>query len=431
MSTDSYGGFLFIFDEPARAEAIRKDIERNISFTDTFSDLDWPLESREVFLLSLDERSLPYASLVKRGHLVATGKRSIQFDQFVALNPPIAFSELQPAFHTPINYFFARASSGAGRRLDTINWLELLARVKQLRPSIADDLDRLLAARHLPEPDTDKPGFRTMAEQKDAVNLAMRIAGFDHGLLSKAPLPAEQPAPFLSILGPIALREDKMIEHDAHVPFIDDLRLSYSEQSGRIVFTNGKERLYLMDVNRHPIEEALGVDLLYYSQQYNSFVLVQYKRLSKEGGRWRYRPSDDKNFQNELDRMTRCQLLMQGSGASVQAPQSFRLYPDPFHFKFCRSEVDEPASAEMIPGIYVPLTYLIRFQDSDIARGPRKGVYIGEDNIGRNYSNTLFIELVRNGWVGSYDLSTDGLKKVFHELIATGRSTILAMHDKV
>jgi len=437
---DEYSGFLFHFDEPERAELINQRIHDGTSFTDTLSDSDWSLQKREIFLLTFDER-LSAIALVIAGRAVATDKRLIRFERFVPIKDPLYFLELEREIGQNLRSFVVRASSGSGRRLIGM-WAEMLDAIKILRPYLEDDLNRLLAERELPEPDTDLLGYRTMIEQKDAVNLAMRMAGFDHKLLSRAPLPSDHPMPFLDVLDSLAqredelnecadsipLREDKMVEHDAHVTFFDDLKWSYRERGGRSFFTKGREKLYIMDVNRIPIEESLGVDLLYKSERFNSFILVQYKRLKNEAGHWRYRPSGDDNFQEELERMTRCQSLLKSQDDAPQALQNFRLYPDPFHFKFCWSEVDEPASTEMIPGMYVPLTYLIQFQDSDIALGPQKGVYIGEDNIGRNYSNTLFIDLVRNGWVGSCGVASDVLASIVDELIKTGRSVILATH---
>jgi hypothetical protein len=439
---DEYSGYLFDFDEPERAELINRRIHDGTSFTDTLSDSDWSLQKREIFLLTFDER-LSAIALVTSGHAVATDKRLIRFERFVPIKDAIFLPELENEISRDLRSFVARASSGSGRRLIGM-WAEVLDAVKILRPYLEDDLNRLLAEREQSEPDTDQPGYRTMIEQKDAVNVAMRIAGFDHKLLSRAPLPFEHPTPFLDILDSltqredklnenadsIPQREDKMVEHDAHVPFFDDLKLSHRERSGRTFFTNGRERLYIMDVNRHPIEEALGVDLLYYSYRFCSFVMVQYKRLACEAGGWKYRPSSDDNFRNELERMIRCQSLLNSQSDAPEALQNFRLYPDPFHFKFCWSEVDEPTSTEMIPGIYVPLKYLIQFKDSDMAIGPRKGVYIGEDNIGRNYSNSLFIELVRNGWVGSCGVASDVLEKIVQISNEKDRSLIFAEHTQ-
>ena len=41
-----------------------------------------------------------------------------------------------------------------------------------------------------------------------------------------------------------------------------------------------------------PLEQTLGVDLIYYQHQYRSYILVQYKRMSQNGiGGWEFRPT--------------------------------------------------------------------------------------------------------------------------------------------
>jgi hypothetical protein len=128
----------------------------------------------------------------------------------------------------------------------------------------------------------------------------------------------------------------------------------------------------------------------------------------------------------------RClQSLLGDPQIAANSLAHFRLHSDPFHFKFCKSTIADPRSSDMIPGTYVPLSYWEQFVNSPYARGPRNGIYVGEDNIGRNYSNTLFIDLVRNGWIGSSGVPTSTISTVVQELLATGDSVVLAAHYSV
>ena len=70
--------------------------------------------------------------------------------------------------------------------------------------------------------------------------------------------------------------------------------------AGVTVFEESGNQLTVINVNRTDVEHALGVDLVYYSHRFASFVLVQYKRMRRESGQNVYRrPS----LKHELERM--------------------------------------------------------------------------------------------------------------------------------
>ena len=70
-----------------------------------------------------------------------------------------------------------------------------------------------------------------------------------------------------------------------------------------VTLTNGTEQITILNCNRQPLEQALGMDLIYYSHRFQAFVLVQYKRMVDEGGSPGYRPYSDANHAKELARM--------------------------------------------------------------------------------------------------------------------------------
>jgi hypothetical protein len=160
-----------------------------------------------------------------------------------------------------------------------------------MRPNIAESLDRLDDLRRLSPELFRKPGYEVLAEERDAVNLALRMSGFDQNeLLDWVPPAGERLAPFLQDLQRARISEDQMIAHDAEV-FGDWERLK-RYQVGATVFRKGPERLTVMNINRHSIEHTLGVDLFYYQHRYDSYVMVQYKRMVKDNGAAIYRPTD-------------------------------------------------------------------------------------------------------------------------------------------
>jgi hypothetical protein len=52
--------------------------------------------------------------------------------------------------------------------------------------------------------------------------------------------------------------------------------------NGMVHFSRGAERLTVLNVNRRPLEQLTGADLIYHNETHDSFVLVQYKTMSRE-----------------------------------------------------------------------------------------------------------------------------------------------------
>ena len=425
-----YSGFVFSFDEPQRAESVRSLASKALVFTDTFSVRDWPNDEREIFLLSLEVGKMWGAALVTKQRQIATEKRVVRFEQFVSFTPSVSFAELHDSYGLIVKDHLANASTGHGRRMDPPTWNTLISALKSLRPYTATELDDLLQLRILPVIDIDQPGFVTMAEEKDAVNLILRLAGFDPIILTKAPLPQEKPLHYLEYAQPILqptlngqqhqLLEDQMINHDANV-FGDWIRVR-AEQAGPIRFIRNGQLLTTMNVNRHSVERTLGVDLLYYHHLYRSYVFVQYKRMDK-GKRtpWHYRP--DEQCHKQLHKMQAERERLRTVDQSLGTLADYRLRSEMFYFKLCRSITDEPYSTNMIDGIYLPLDYWEVMLENMKDRQDK--VIFNEGNIGRNFNNTLFIELVQNGWIGARCLQASLLDDVIGYVVDQGHSLIL------
>jgi hypothetical protein len=99
----------------------------------------------------------------------------------------------------------------------------------------------------------------------------------------------------------LQVTEDAIVDHDAGI--FGDWDVISEHMVGMIQFQQGERTLTVVNANRTKIETNLGVDLLYYSHNYAAYVLVQYKRLRKGKETWEFRPSQDRNFEPELQRM--------------------------------------------------------------------------------------------------------------------------------
>jgi hypothetical protein len=123
------------------------------------------------------------------------------------------------------------------------------------------------------------------------------------------------------------LREDVMIVNDMMtVPGFADIR--HLAHGGVMSENDQGVRLTVMLANRQPLEELTGTDLIYYNDNYESFVMVQYKAMETMGGESILRlPNSQLN--KELERMEAV-LKSIHDLAPPSDRRGYRLLWDPF-----------------------------------------------------------------------------------------------------
>jgi hypothetical protein len=193
---------------------------------------------------------------------------------------------------------------------------------------------------------------------------------------------------------------------------------------GGHVFREGKRKLSVANVNRHPIERTIGVDLVYWHHDHDCFVTVQYKRMTVEGRRTPgYRP--DGQCRAEQRRMEAfCKA--NSSPADHDDPSDYRLNPCPFYFKLCPDVSYEPSSTSLLTGMYIPLDLWQVIVGSPGIRGPRDGLRITYDNVPRRLNNSLFARLVQSGLIGSRGATTKALRTLIEGLLTAKHSVVVA-----
>lgn len=201
---------------------------------------------------------------------------------------------------------------------------------------------------------------------------------------------------------------------------------------GSVLLTDGIEYLTILNCNRQPLEQTLGVDLIYYSHRFDSFVLVQYKRMSEgKQGSAEYRPGNDPSHEKEVERMLKTEefLIAQPKGENTSA-SDFRLSGRPFYVKLCEPKAKAALDAGMVSGMYVPLELWRRLLDAPEARGPKGGVVITWDNCLRRFNNGEFTSLLRNGWIGSAAGESKALSAIVEQVLSSGRMLVFAETSK-
>lgn len=432
-----YGGFLLTF-EPGRAQWLADRLYpgmQHLSLSESFSSRDWEMERRELVCLMFHAnppRSIGALALLERMH--GTGgfaTLKMRFANMVVFDEPIPLSQLN------LNDLDSKVSTPSSiKRLDATTWSQLLGHIKTARPNDASNIDALVSTREAERRLLGDSGrVARLNEQRDGLGLALDIGGLDRAsaLKSIRVEQVDQADSIVDLLDEVVpVYERSMIEHDGAL-FQSLLQV---EPGDSAIFSNGHDRsVRIWVTDRTDLEQVLGIDLIVYSTQYNNFLLLQYKRMRKDGDGWSYSISPSSNLKNQLAQMMEFQSLVEQSivRASAIPPSlwSYRLNEDPCYFKFCEHFRPNASDASLVPGITLSATHLNTFLTLPQARGIQGGTKVGYQNCPRYLNNTEFIQLARAGWIGGGQAYTNMMRDLLHANMEGGRTAMLAIIDTV
>lgn len=256
------------------------------------------------------------------------------------------------------------------------------------------------------------------ALQEDALALALKTFGMSGG----------EAASFVDIvddretsLARINILEDAVIEHDARV--VPEFKLSHSDLTGRAKFTKGDEVLEVITANKRPLEEVLGVDLIYLNAVKKNIVMVQYKMLEpdrKKGGTdWLYRP--DGQLDKEMERMKRF------GQSHAPGPLEYRINPEVFYLRFVRRDANLGKSA-----VTMPIGHFRVLRRNPDCKGPRGAFRISYESLdGRYLRQNGFLDLIRSGYIGAYAQTTTDLNSIIEDILKNGRAVVAAYQSSL
>lgn len=261
-------------------------------------------------------------------------------------------------------------------------------------------------------------------EQLDAIKTAMATFG-----LSKTDIPhwVETPGQSDSTLNYLdsleaQVLEDNVIAKDASV--VPGFDLIEKQVTGRAVFTKGDERLEVYTANRGPLEEMLGVDLIYINDTAGNTLMLQYKMLEPHTDPataktdWLCRP--DEQMRDEIARMKLPPVT-----ATVQ---DYRLHRNPFFFKFIRRQGDGDAHQSIV----LSLDHLNELLLSPKCKGPKGGVRISFDSLEGVYlRETDLIGLIQSGYIGTHRIESDAIKPLIRAVSEGKRGLVLAWQKRI
>ncbi len=420
------------------AEDIRQAIEDRNEFTAVVSKARVAPQTNQICLVSLqdtDQRlgssspvlSIDYVGVSQLGKWAATGKKQLKISGLVAtgqIEVESVLGRMNGRSRNRVDAKFVEATRLPERTAESL-LAALQGESQSLRsgmPGINALLAEFAAMRSQPE-----GGIAEV--ERDAVATSLEIFG---GLrlrreILRGTTPAQDAAAsFLTRLTHYNVREDSQVNLDA-ISFPDFNFIKPHITSSVEVSNDTGEKLTIINCNRLPLEHTLGVDLIYFSHVHDSFVMIQYKRLSGGGkGNPTYYPNSDNNYAGEIERMNEAAAMLKQLEESQKTLKGYRLGDDSLFLKFCEAKQKSSLDASMASGFYVPLGLWNAFASSPSSKGPKGGLRINWKNKPRSLNNTEFCNMVRSGWFGSSAAQTDCLKEIIRHTLEGGRMLVLA-----
>lgn len=256
--------------------------------------------------------------------------------------------------------------------------------------------------------------------QEDAIHSAMTAFGIRANAIPNEVVLKRGTASGLGTIG-AHLYEDNVVHADAsQLPGFNAIA---PDVTGRAVFEKHDERLVIYTANKLPLEQMLGVDLIYINETRGNIIMIQYKMLEEwkqdnESHDWRFRP--DKQFWDEISRMQ----LPAFQGALTD----YRLSRNPFFFKFVKRKIVDDSHQSFL----VSLDHLNQILASPDARGSKDGIRLSYDALDGTYLREAdMISLIRSGYVGTHRAETEALAMIISEVANGNRALVLAWQRKM
>lgn len=256
--------------------------------------------------------------------------------------------------------------------------------------------------------------------QEDAIQLAIAAFGIHGNAIPDQVVLKHGKSSGLGLIG-ASLYEDNVVHADAsRIPGFESIS---ADVTGYAIFQKRDEKLVIYTANRLPLEEMLGVDLIYINETRGNIVMVQYKMLEEEtqedGNRdWLFRP--DQQLRDEIARM-RLPIF--------EGPlNDYRLNPNPFFFKFVKRKIVDDSQQSF----FVSLEHLNQILSDPESRGPRGGLRISYENLGGTYLRQAdMLGLIRSGYIGTHRAETEALGCIVREVAMGNRALVLAWQRKI
>ncbi|WP_145987865.1 hypothetical protein [Streptomyces hygroscopicus] len=309
------------------------------------------------------------------------------------------------------------------RQLDGDIGKVVIGALRYLRPEMDELLRFLETAINADALDSGAPEDQAWREERDAMRTILRIGQFPTALAGVWRRPNDRHEPYLAglVRDPT---EASLMEHDTRF-FGDWAGGGYPQMRCDIqVFTDGRRRLEIANVNATKVEGRLGTDLIYYHHGTHSFTLVQYKKLKPRKQPMYVGPKD--RLHGQLDRLEAISKRSLGP----EAARDWRLYNDHCFIKLAHwAEEDFAGDGAPASGMILPVPYVRLLLRDPATATSGAGRLLGYEQIERYLTNTQFIQLVQDGFIGSVGVDVETLRGIVDERVEQGNGVMVAAED--
>lgn len=440
-------GLIIHFDEDQRNYLLNEE-RRGHRFSDALSVHDWEIKQVQVVLLSFTGRTIDFVALATKGSRVVTGKSRVEFSDLVDLDS-VSINEVEALLSPNTKLHFMKSSTGRGGRLPEKTWLEAIKAIKELRPGLVDEIERLISITTVSKYRLKGEFAEVLLQEREALGAALDIFSGNNELRkdilkSWAPkldnvdnydddameadlnLPQDSSVSFLSGIPERYIQEESAIQHDLfnwenEKVALHNLGVSRFEQGSRV--------LEVVYANKNPLEHTLGVDLIYYNKSFHTFVLVQYKLMKERSNieGFYYRP--DEQLDKEVARIDDFQDKVK-INSDMSSHEGFRLNHDGFLYKLVPNKGLQAATEKLIAGMYIPHSYMKFLLGGNGPKGERGGRIITFKNSPRYLTNTEFSGMVNRGWIGTSSHQSNSLAQLISDFLTTGRAVMVAVEEE-
>jgi hypothetical protein len=307
-------------------------------------------------------------------------------------------------------------------------WQALETGLRTRFPRLVPLIDWLLAQASPPALDSRDEADRAWQEQQDAVRSVLRIADFPLPSLNAWKRPESREAAYTAGIIPQP-SENSLIDHDVRAAGrafgldSDWLNGSGARCDLNVLWYSSGRRLEVTNVNSLPLESRTGTDLIYYHVPTKSFTLVQYKRLDPRKREIRV----DERLRSQLERLEKVAQL----NSSPTQPHEWRLGSDPCFLKlaYWPEDISKKPVEGLAHGMYLPVSYVRMLLENDCTLGPQKDSQarlLGYDRVDRHLVGAQFVELVKEGLVGTVGTTREQLWSMVKRRVSAGQNVLVA-----
>ena len=376
-----------------------------------------------VCFVGFEPGAITHLAKGRRGLRAGTGLRRLNLENVVALDVPVAHTDVVGAVPNRLRTSVA-ARLSVGGFLPPASFAAVVDAVRSLSPESRPVLDRYSHQRRATIGRLSSEARSALAYQKESVATAISLAGLNRDVLQSWQTDNAVPASFLDGLPSARLREDAMVVADmSQVPGLDRVR---ELPFGAAIFEDNSVRLTVIIANHLPLEQQFGVDLVYFNNTYHSFVMVQYKAMESDTDGKPFLRLPNTQLTAELARMDAVEEALHDVPRN-DVRTGYRLLEAPFFLKLCSRIVFNPDDVALVPGMYLSRDYWRLIEADATMTGPRGGRRVDFRNVGRYLDNSEFIALVKKAWIGTTPAQSDLLSGVVREILASGRTLTLAI----